>query len=200
MIRTLTNEAINMKKKAILILSIGFAVLIAFAFFLQHLNGSSPKWTDMLGRIVIGFLPVLLLFLKRIPFSLPLIIGYYALLFFSFFLGAILRFYDRFSWWDTVLHFGGSVFTAFVAIALYRLLIPESAEKRISRWLIFLFVLTFAVTFSAFWEVIEFIGSVMGALESDDNKDTMTDTLSGMAGGFTIAIYAAFRKKVSDQN
>lgn len=40
----------------------------------------------------------------------------------------------------------------------------------------------------------------MGALESDDNKDTMTDTLSGMAGGFTIAIYAAFRKKVSDQN
>ncbi|WP_338752678.1 membrane-spanning protein [Bacillus sp. FJAT-52991] len=185
-----------MKKKAIVILSITFAVLMVSA----QLNGDSSKWSDTLGRVLIGMLPMLLLFFKRIPFSLPLIVSYYALLFSAFFLGAILRFYDRFSWWDTILHFFGSVFMAFVAVTLYKMFIPEPAERDISSWLIFLFVFTFAVTFSVLWESVEFIGTVMGILESDDNKDTMTDLLSSMAGGLIIAICAVFRKQINDQN
>lgn len=188
-----------MKKKTILFLSIGFAVLIAASFLFQHVNGTPSKWTDTLGRIAIGMLPLLLLFLKRIPFSLPLIVSYYALLFCTFFLGAILRFYDRFSWWDTILHFFGSAFIAFVALTLYKLFIPEQAEKGLSSWLIFLFVLSSAVTSSVTWEIVEFAGSVMGILESDSNKDTMTDLMAGAAGGLVIAIYAVFRKKTNEQ-
>ncbi|HEY9576518.1 MAG TPA: membrane-spanning protein [Pseudobacillus sp.] len=183
-----------MKKKAILILSIAFVILIASASFVKHLNGESVEWIDVLSRIFVGMVPMLLLFSKRIPFSLPLIISYYILLFCSFFLGALVGLYDRFSWWDTALHFFGSAFAAFVAVDLYKLFTRKSAEQNISSWLIFLFALSFSVTASVVWESVEFIGSVIGVMESDTNKDTMIDLLSGTAGGLIIALYAAFRK------
>ncbi|OCA82888.1 hypothetical protein [Pseudobacillus wudalianchiensis] len=188
-----------MKKKAILILTAIFVILIAASAFIKHSNGESFNWLDTISRILAGMLPLLLLFCKRIPFSLPLIISYYLLLFCTFFLGAIVRFYDRFSWWDTLLHFFGSVFMAFIAITLYKLFIPEPVEKKVSSWLIFIFVLSFAISSSVIWESIEFAGTIMGFLESDSNKDTMTDLLAGMAGGIVAAVYALFRKKTANE-
>ncbi|KIL72442.1 hypothetical protein [Bacillus badius] len=184
-----------MKKKAIWILSILFTLLVVGGSVINYINGASFDWTDMLGRVLTSALPLLLLFCKRIPFSLPLIAGYYLLLFSTFFLGAMLRFYDRFSWWDTATHFLGSAFMAFVAIALYKWYIPESAERHVSSWLIFLFVLSFSITSSVMWEGVEFVGTLIGALESDSNKDTMTDLFSGMAGALIVAGYAVFQKK-----
>lgn len=189
-----------MKKKAILILSISFVVLMAAAFIFKVLNGDSASWSDALGRILVSLLPILLLFLKKIPFSLSLIISFYILLFCTFFLGAILKFYDRFPWWDTTLHFFGSAFTAFVGATMYSLFIPVSAEKDISRWMIFTFVFSFAVTGSAIWESIEFIGSVTTILKEDSGKDIMTDLLAGMAGACLIAVYVVLRKNGNNMN
>lgn len=185
----------DMKKKVILFLSITFVVVMAAVFIRDISNGNSSTWPDAIGRVLFSLLPVLLLFLKKIPFNLSLIISYYLFIFCTFFLGAILKFYDRFRWWDTMLHFFGSVFAGFVGIAIYKLLLPNSVEKGISRWMIFLFVLTFAVTISALWESAEFLGAVMGFMEEDDNKDTMTDMLTGLAGAIVVACYAALRKR-----
>lgn len=183
-----------MKKITIVLLSILYAALIIIAHFVMQKHGSPPRWTDTLGRTLAGMIPLLLLFCKRIPFNLPIIFGYYALLFCCFFLGAIVRFYDRFSWWDTILHFFGAGYMGFVAAALYWLFIPKAAEREISGWLIFLFVLAFAALSSSIWEILEYAGSVMGALEPDSNKDTMTDMTAGMAGAIVVAIIAAVRR------
>jgi hypothetical protein len=115
-------------------------------------------------------------------------------------LGAILHFYDRFPWWDTTLHFFGSAFMAFIGVTIYTLFIPEPAEKDISRWMIFTFILSFAVTASVLWESVEFIGTVTGIMQGDSNTDTMTDLLAGMAGGFLIAVYTGLQKKKNDRN
>ncbi|WP_052712191.1 hypothetical protein [Domibacillus indicus] len=185
-----------MKKKMILFLSITFVVVMAAVFIQDITKGDfSATWPDALGRILFSVLPVFLLFLRKIRFSLSLIIGYYLFLFCTFILGAILGFYNRFRWWDTVLHFFGSAYTAFIGIAIYNILLPNALEKGISRWMIFLFVFSFAMTINILWESAEFIGAVTGFMVEDKNKDTMTDLLTGTAGGLVVACWAGFRKR-----
>lgn len=184
-----------MKKKVILFFSITFVAIMGSVFIRESLNGDFSTWPDAIGRILCSALPLSLLFLKKIPFNLYLILSYYLLLFCTFFLGAILKFYDRFRWWDTMLHFFGSVFTAFIGLAIYKLLLPNSLEKGGSRWMVFLFVFSFAVTGSVLWESAEFTGAVIGTMEEDNNRDTMTDLLMGVAGGIVAASYTVLQKE-----
>jgi len=184
-----------MRRKAIVILSILYVLLMVATFIIKNMNGHPPNWKDMLGRTIVSILPLLLLFCKRIPFPLPLIIVFYIFIFCTFFLGAILKFYDRFHWWDIVLHVFGAGFMAFVAISLYLIIIPASYEQAISGWLIFIFVLSFAVLSSTIWEILEFIGSQIGSMKADSQKDTMTDQIAGFSGACIVAIYALIRKK-----
>lgn len=183
-----------MRKKTIIALSILYVLLMAVTFIIQHLNGDGSKWTDMLGRTATSLLPLLLLFMKRIPFPVPLIISYYALIFCTFFLGATIKFYDRIHWWDTAMHYVGSAFMAFVAVSLYKMLIPKQVEKSLSSWLLFLFVLCFAVFSSSIWEALEFAGSELGKMEADSQKDTMTDMISGLVGALTVATISVIRR------
>ena len=178
-------------------LSITFVAIMSSIFIRESLNGDFSSWPDALGRVLCSALPLSLLVVKKIPFNLYLIISYYLLLFCTFFLGAILKFYDRFHWWDTMLHFFGSAFMAFVGLAIYKLLLPNRLEKGISRWMVFLFVFSFAVTGSVLWESAEFAGAVLGTMEEDNNRDTMTDLLMGVAGGIVSASYASLQKRTA---
>ncbi|WP_155894659.1 membrane-spanning protein [Bacillus sp. 37MA] len=161
------------------------------------LNGNFSTWPAALGRILCGAVPLSLLFFKKTPFNLPLIISYYLLLFCTLFLGATLKFYDRFPWWDTMLHFFGAAFSGFNGIAIYNFLLPNGLQKGVSRWMIFLFVLSFSVMISVLWESAEFTGAVIGALKEDSNKDTMTDLIMGLVGAVVVAIYAVLRKNLT---
>jgi len=163
-------------------------------FIIQHINGDASKWTVMVGRTATSLLPLILLFMKRVPFPTPLIVSYYAFIFCTFFLGATIKFYDRFHWWDTAMHYVGSAFMAFVAVSLYKTLIPMQTEKTVSSWLLFLFVLSFAAFSSSIWEALEFAGSEFGSLEEDSQKDTMTDMISGLAGALTVSLIAVIRR------
>lgn len=189
-----------MKKKAIISLSILFVLLLTAVYIYQKMHGDGGKWSDLAGRIITALLPLLLLFRKRISFPLPLIFGFYVLLFLTFFLGAMLKFYDRFKWWDTVLHVYGGGFMAFLAISLFQLCISQEIRPAVSAWLLFLFVLSFAVFSSAIWEILEFTASVFGALKPDSQKDTMTDQIAGLSGALVVACYAAIvRRKINQR-
>ncbi|WP_050184169.1 hypothetical protein [Domibacillus robiginosus] len=138
----------GLKKKVILFLSITFAVLVTVVVIRNMLDGNFSTWPAGIGTIFCGALPISFLFLKKTPFNLPSIISYYFLLFCTLFLGATLKFYDRFPWWDTMFHFFGSAFSGFVDIALYNFLLPKKLQREVSRWMIFLFVLSLAVMIS----------------------------------------------------
>lgn len=189
-----------MRKKTIIICSSAYVLLMAITFIIQHMNGDASKWTDTLGRASASLIPLLLLFMKRIPFPVPLIISYYLLIFCTFYLGATIRLYDKFKWWDTGTHVIGGIFMAYVAATLYKMTVPDSAAKNISAWLLFLFTLSFSLFASVIWEVIEFAASEMGKLEADSQKDTLTDLIAGLIGGVVAALAIVWTRKKGNLN
>ncbi|MCT9851978.1 membrane-spanning protein [Priestia megaterium] len=181
-----------MKSKIILILSISFIVFMLFLLFFYLIKGDSSRWQVALGGVVVSALPILLLFTKVNPFPISLIVGYYLFLFCSLFLGSIEDFYNRFKWWDAVLHFYKGIFMGFVGVSLYKLFIATRIQTRISKWIIFLFVLSISVNATVLWEVYEFLGDLTftHTMQSGGNTDTMYDIIIGMISGLLTAIYS----------
>ncbi|QJX81209.1 membrane-spanning protein [Priestia megaterium] len=186
-----------MKSKIILILSISFSVFMIFLLFFYLIKGDSSRWQVALGGVVVSVLPIFLLFTKVNPFPISLIVGYYIFLFSSLFLGSIEDFYNRFKWWDAVLHFYKGIFMGFVGISLYKLFIATRIQARISKWIIFLFVLSISVNATVLWEVYEFLGDLTftHTMQSGGNTDTMYDIILGMISGLLTAIYSMKRRE-----
>ncbi|WP_393960227.1 membrane-spanning protein [Priestia megaterium] len=186
-----------MKSKIILILSISFIIFMLFLLFFYLIKGDSSRWQVALGGVIVSALPTLLLFTKVNPFPIPLIVGYYVFLFCTLFLGSIEDFYNRFKWWDAVLHFYKGIFMGFVGVSLYKLLIATRIQARISKWVIFLFVLSISVNATALWEIYEFLGDLTftHTMQSGGNTDTMYDMIIGMISGLLTAIYSMKRRK-----
>ncbi|WP_075982699.1 membrane-spanning protein [Bacillus massilinigeriensis] len=185
-----------MKRKIILALSTIFIITSIVLFIVFLMKGDSSRWQVALGGIVVSALPYLLLRLKKIPFNIPLIVGYYLTILCTTFLGSIAKFYLKHKWWDSTLHLYKGFYVAFIGITLYKICIPETVRKDVSRWMIFLFVLSLSVTSSVLWEIYEFFGDLWftHTMQLGGNKDTMYDLLSGFAGGVIASIYATIRK------
>jgi hypothetical protein len=170
---------------------------MAVLFIYYLIRGDSSRWQVALGGILVSALPILLLFKKNNPFNLPIIVGYYLFIFSSVFLGSIVSFYNNFKWWDSTLHFYKGMYVAFVGITLYKLFIPEQARNGISRWFIFLFVLSLSALVSVLWEIYEFLGdqTFTQTMQRGGNTDTMYDLLYGFVGSLLIAIYFLVKKQ-----
>lgn len=160
------------------------------------IKDDSSRWMVALGGILVSALPISLLFVKNNPFNIPIIIGYYVFVFCTTFLGSIANFYVDFKWWDSSLHLYKGIFVGFVGIALYKLYIPQKARKDVSRWVIFLFVLSLSVIATVLWEIYEFAGDLTftHTMQRGGNKDTMYDILFGLTGGLLISIYSSVQK------
>lgn len=168
-----------------------------FFLFLYLIKGDSSRWQVALGGVMVSALPILLLFTKVNPFPISLIVGYYVFLFCSLFLGSIEDFYNRFKWWDAVLHFYKGIFMGFAGSSLYKLLIATRIQTRISKWIIFLFVLSISVNATVLWEIYEFLGDLTftHTMQSGGNTDTMYDIIIGMISGLLTAIYSMKRRE-----
>ncbi|MDQ0200323.1 membrane-spanning protein [Neobacillus ginsengisoli] len=186
-----------MKKKTIIILSIVFFIIFTGLFIFYLIKGDSTRWLVALGGMMVSPIPATLLFFKKNPFNLPIIIGYYFTLVYSAILGSIANFYYRFTWWDTSLHAYKGMYMAFVSIAIYKHLIPNNIQKDISRPFIFLFVLSFPVMVSVLWEIYEFIGdqTFTHIMQEGGNKDTMIDLISSTASALLVSIYSVCIKR-----
>lgn len=76
---------------------------------------------------------------------------YLLIIFMTLYLGSSLCFYDRYKWWDRLIHFlSGVGFVGFgIAIA--------NTNPGIIKFGILLFSFTFSITLHVFWEVLEYI-------------------------------------------
>ncbi|MEI2357972.1 membrane-spanning protein [Mesobacillus zeae] len=186
-----------MKRKLIVVLSVAFVAFMIGLFIYYWMHDDQSKWQVALGGILAGGLPLVLLFMKNIPFNIPIILGYFVALFCTLYLGSIAGFYLKFSWWDSTLHLYKGMFVGFIGIALYYYYIPEKNLGDVSRWIMFLFVLSLAVTSSVLWEIYEFAGDqfITHTMQRGGNKDTMYDLLCGIAGGLAVAVYGIIRVK-----
>ncbi|WP_071459586.1 membrane-spanning protein [Bacillus massilinigeriensis] len=180
-----------MKRKLIVVLSLSFIAFMIGLFVFYWMKDDQSRWQVALGGILAGGLPLVLLFMKNIPFNIPVLLGYFVSLFCTLYLGSIAGFYLKFSWWDSTLHVYKGMLVGFVAIALYCYHIPETSIKDVSRWILFLFILSLAVMSSVVWEIYEFVGDrlITHTMQRGGNKDTMYDLLCGLAGGLAVSVY-----------
>ena len=75
----------------------------------------------------------------------------------SMFLGEILDFYTRFSWWDTMLHFiSGIIFSLTAYMLFLSLCRDKDIRRQISPAVIVLFAVCFSAACGIVWEIFEF--------------------------------------------
>lgn len=160
--------------------------------------------------LMILFFTYIPLFLQRrtelaLPYALQAAI--IAFIFLSVFLGEVVRFYDKFHWWDFMLHVVSGVVLGLVGFyMLCSLNSTDNAVFQMSRFNICVFVFSFALALGVLWEVFEFAGdSTLGmnmqksvyvtdmlSIEAYVNKwgrlmdpglvDTMKDLMADMIG------------------
>ena len=112
----------------------------------------------------------------------------------SLFLGEVGNFYERYGWWDLVLHFSSSLA---VGIASFTLI--SSLIKGIELKLLFLISFSIAIMLGTMWELLEFTLDQLFEMNTQKSGivDTMTDVIAnvfGVLSGITIINFMNKRK------
>jgi hypothetical protein len=152
--------------------------------------------------LVLSFLPACLNVLFEIKLDIVSSILYYAILFMTLYLGSSIHFYDKFSWWDRLVHFlSGVAFVGFGIALTFKS--PGTIRPGI-----LLFSFTFSITLHVFWEVLEYVSDCMthgnaqrwqkrhdsnnhvseNAIQPAGLVDTMNDLICCIVGA-TLAVF-----------
>lgn len=109
----------------------------------------------------------------------------------SLFLGEFGDFYNRYWWWDTVLHTGSGFLLGLVAfILVFTLNQSPRAHLDLSPFFQALFAFSFAVACGAVWEIFEFgMDSIFGMnMQKSGLVDTMWDLIVDTIGALVVSI------------
>ena len=111
----------------------------------------------------------------------------------SIFLGEVHNFYDRFAWWDAVLHLTSAVGFALVGFIAI-LLIDENENIQARPLFVSFMAFMLSVAVAGIWEIFEFtsdqlIGSNM---QKNGLVDTMWDLIIGTIGAFIATVSGYF--------
>jgi len=123
----------------------------------------------------------------RIPheFALAIICFIYA----SLFLGELGQFYERFQWWDVMLHMNSAI--GFGCIGFIIMFYMNRSNRISSRpfWLA-IFGFSFALSIGAIWEIFEFsMDQLLGMnMQKSGLVDTMWDLIVDAVGAFLASL------------
>lgn len=152
-----------------------------FLTLLAYTLSFIPEFIEMRFKAV---LPV------EFDFSITLFV------FLSVFLGEVGGVYERFFWWDALLHLSSGFILGYVAFLW--LYIKVQQEKLDAGPKIYgLIIFCVALALGTLWEVFEFSMDQFFGLNMQKNglMDTMWDLIVDALGGFIIAIVGAFYLK-----
>lgn len=185
----------NLRSKSALgnLLYYGMRVLVILAIALFALAG------DFLDAVMAGLILVLMLiprFLSRqyrfhLPFELELFVVSFTFL--TLFLGSLNNFYERFSWWDNLLHFQSGILLGFIGFILVYFLNEGTPRKlALSPFFIAFFSVCFSMAMSVVWEVYEFtMDSAFGFnMQRSGLVDTMADLIVNSIGAIIVGVAA----------
>lgn len=118
----------------------------------------------------------------------------------TLFLGEVGDFYERFWWWDMVLHSGSALGFGLIGVII---LILMFRRKRVtaSPVLIVTFAFCFAMAIGALWEIFEYMMDSLFGLQMQKSglDDTMHDLIVDAVGALVASVagyyYLAARKK-----
>jgi len=127
-----------------------------------------------------------ILFVRRIGVQLPMsfFAGIVIFIYATIFLGEAFDFYERYSWWDVVLH-GGSALGFGLIGFLFVFTMFEGDRYAAPAWAMAFIAFSFAVTMGAVWEIFEFFMDQTFGLNMQKSGlvDTMWDLIVDVIGG-----------------
>lgn len=144
--------------------SLGFVALATLA--LSMLPACVARWAEI--KVPRSFMAAIVLFVGG-----------------TIFLGEVFDFYERYWWWDIVMHGGSAIGFGLIGFVLVfmmfqgdRFAAPPSA--------VMLFSFCFAVAIGAFWEIFEFSMDQLFGLNMQKSglRDTMGDLIVDAVGAF----------------
>lgn len=136
---------------------------------------------------------------SRAPLKLPvpLEMGLVAFAFGALFLGEVADFYERFHWWDMVLHASSGVLFSLVGVPLAYCLERTHGRAELTPRLAYLFAPMFAMSIGTLWEIFEFGLQQLSGLPIQVPQmsnwsglvDTMWDLILNALGAILVAAY-----------
>jgi hypothetical protein len=153
------------------------------------------------GTLVLSYIPQFLASKIKVKLPLQFQFAITVFLYASIILGELGDYYEKFWWWDVVLH-GCSAFAfGFVGFLILYLLYARH-KLAASPFLISCFALTFGLAIGTIWEIFEFtIDSIFGTnMQKSGLRDTMWDLIIDTigAGSASLIGYIYLRFKVRD--
>ncbi|MBU0470215.1 MAG: hypothetical protein KKA62_06085 [Nanoarchaeota archaeon] len=143
------------------------------------------------GILILMSLPAILRrsYIERLPIEIDFI----AILFIyaTIFLGGIKLFYDKYWWWDGLMHtISGILFGVAGFLLVYVLNTNKKVHLNLSPFFIALFSLSFANVIAVLWEIFEYSLDFFFAFNMQETGlvDTMWDLIVAEAGALIVAI------------
>lgn len=117
-------------------------------------------------------------------------------IFASMFLGEIADFYERFWWWDVVLHFTSALTFGLMGFLLIFMLF-EGDRYAAPPWALSVLAFSVGLSIGALWEIFEFtMDQVFGMnMQKSGLMDTMKDLIIDTAGAAIGAVFGFFYLK-----
>ena len=151
--------------------------------------------------------------IATLPIKLQEFIAIFTIM--AMFFGEILSFYDRFIWWDTMLHFSSGIMLSLIGLSLFKSLNQIGGNYSQGNPVVaVVFAVLFAIACGALWEIVEFAGdSLLGmnmqrwqTISSDVQRasnlsnpglvNTMKDIICDVVGSLcSMALMVPFKRK-----
>lgn len=165
-----------------------------------------------LGHYMLGFYTLVIIFIS----SLPMLVGKrfhlqfptefefiaVGFIFATLYLGNIQDFYNRFWWWDKLLHGSSGVILGILGFNLIILVKSCNRTMVLTPFFSTLFAFLFAITLGTIWEIFEFTMDEFFELSMQKSslEDTMWDLIMDTAGALSMTIFGYNRLIKSESN
>ena len=176
-------------EKIKLIFSTTFRVLLIVAAVFAAFRGNWMTVATATLTMFLTFLPNLIKNKYRIitpnEFEIVILIFIYA----SMYLGEMKSFYDKFWWWDLMLHTISGIIIGIIGFALVQILNEEKESLKLSPKFVAIFSFSFAIAIGTIWEIYEFaMDSFFGLqMQKSGLVDTMWDLIVDTTGAALIS-------------
>ena len=153
----------------------------------------SAVWTQSWSAV---FLAILLFVLTLIPFVFQSLANFRlprgfvgAIVFFliaTLLLGEYYDFYERFWWWDAVLHTSSAIGFALIGMMIVVFMLRAQRIQKASPFMLSMMAFSFALSIGALWEILEFgMDQLLGMnMQKSGLVDTMFDLIVDAIGAF----------------
>lgn len=177
------------RRKLKIWISIIFKIIIIIAAIYSIYQKAWLNLLISLATFFLIFLPSILEKKLKVDYPEEFEILIILFIFASLFLGEITSFYNRFWWWDLLLHGLSGLIIATFALSLVYILNRERKIK-LNPCFIVIFSFSFALALGSLWEIFEFeMDNIFGLnMQKSGLVDTMWDLILDSIGALIISV------------